>query len=377
MKSTLAYSGFLLLLLFTAITAQASSCEVTVMRIHADVQYRADDFQKQTLPWQKMMWLQKTLGTVEPSPQDAHAYTWHCSADTYLTVSVSQGYITKADGEYSSEMGAGLFSESVAPANITVNEAARKAAMPPPPPKRLVVIHPLRTMQPEMKMKKHTTHAPIIPIPQKPPVVIVPPKLTEMTPAPIAVTPAIPTVVVTPPQPVMPTPKVEVPTPPSVLPSSVAHEKNKSVEKVEANTPEMQAKEQAVKDFQEWFHMKVPKDKVKAVALKMLADYYMKLKHCKTGEYKFPTINESFGQPGQPMLILGKAAIKGFKNGKCYVAMRPDSPTDKSMCGFSQGSLDYLEEKKIGSGNNSALTVADVKKLNDIMSSSCPKRAFI
>jgi hypothetical protein len=349
MKSMLAYSGFISLLLFTAISAQASDCEVMVMRIHTDTQYRAADFQKQTLPWQKMQWLQRTLGAAEPGPEDPHSYTWHCSPDTYLTVSVSQGYVTKADGEYSSEMGAGIFSESVDPANVTLNEATRKAAIPPPPPKRLEVIHPLRTMQPEMRVKRHSTHAPIIPVPVKAPVVIIPP------------------------QPVTPTPKVEVPTPPVLpLPSPVAHE-NKPAETAEANTPEMQAKEEAVKDFQEWFHMKVPKDKVKAVALKMLTDYYMKFKHCKPGEYKFPTINESFGQPGQPMLILGKAAIKGLKNGKCYVAMRPDSPSDKSMCVFSQSSLDFLEEKKIGSGNNSQLTVADVKKLNDIMSASCPK----
>ena len=91
------------------------------------------------------------------------------------------------------------------------------------------------------------------------------------------------------------------------------------------------------------------------------------------GEYKFPTLNEFYGQPNQPLLILGKAVINGFKDGKCNVAMRPDSPTDKSTCAFKQGSLNYLAEKKIGSGNNSSLTVADIKKLNEIMSSSCPQ----
>jgi hypothetical protein len=137
---------------------------------------------------------------------------------------------------------------------------------------------------------------------------------------------------------------------------------------------------QAEEDFQNWFNMKVPKDKLVIVTKKMLKSFYDDLQACKAGKYDFPAFNNLFRdklEDGklQAMITHGTATISGFSNGKCTVAMTTDmsDPSRGHTCVFNQEGLDALVNMKIGSGVAVSKNIRELQSFNKIMSESCLK----
>jgi hypothetical protein len=121
--------------------------------------------------------------------------------------------------------------------------------------------------------------------------------------------------------------------------------------------------------------MKVPENKLKIVSLKMLDDYYQKLKQCLPGHYKYPRINNYYGQrlsddKVQPMLMLGVATIEGMKNGKCIVILGHKTSPEAAKCEFTTDNLNLLAGLKVGSGQ---LQAVDKQRVDQLMDEACQR----
>jgi hypothetical protein len=116
----------------SALPASASTCEDVINHINTDIRKNEQATNTKSFPWQNVSWLQKKLGTANKtlSPEKQTQYTWRCQSnpDVFLTISVDeQDAVIQVEGGYSSENGAGLFSEKFTQSKSPVSQQSETA----------------------------------------------------------------------------------------------------------------------------------------------------------------------------------------------------------------------------------------------------------